>query len=744
MSTTISGTHTVGLILTTPEFINPTTIAGEVIAALGAAISASSFWTIDNVGSIIATEGEGVSLSLGGGFTNAGVVSAASYAVFPGLGQNFYIDNENNGTLIGGGSDALRLSGDVTGSTLINDGLIANSYLGATGGAGLQLGAASATNMTTGVIQGGSLGVALENVSTFVNLGTVTGATGILVAAGQNNVSIIDGGLISATVGDAISFAAGSELDFLTLLPGVVLDGTANGGGSADVVFAGTMAGTLGNIGHALTMFPSMTVAGGAEWELSGSSTVTVGFENDGTVVERTGDVLTFLSPVTGHGTIDLAGGVAVFANTVSSGETVEFSQANSTLMVSRAHAFSGTISGFTGGDTIEVTGFGGGQQVTGTVSGDVLILNDGVAPVTLTFSSSPASVIVAPIGGTAAKSYEIIAPCFRAGTHLLTPTGPRRVETLRKGNMLVTHDGVAKPIIWHGHRRVNCRRHPKPETVWPILIESGAFGAGVPSRDLYLSPDHALYCDGVLIQAKYLVNGVSVRQVEVEDVVYHHVELATHEVVWAETLPAETYLDCGNRHQFAHRKGVMALFSDFAPPRWAQDRACAPLADEGDALVAVRERLHRRLESKGIRRGAGTFTVTADGRGLEATDVKSCQKLFRLPVGSKRLRINSSACAPAEIDPFSSDRRRLGIAITDIAVDGSAIGSKDDRFCNGFYEAERRGRRWFRWTDGRAELDVSGVRELSFTVQAIAPIWHVPAPRRDVSGRRVLESHSR
>ena len=71
------------------------------------------------------------------------------------------------------------------------------------------------------------------------------------------------------------------------------------------------------------------------------------------------------------------------------------------------------------------------------------------------------------------------------------------------------------EPIVWIGQRAVNCARHPKPETVWPVRVQAGAFGENVPVRDLYLSPDHAVFVNDVLVPVKLLINGTTMRQVE-------------------------------------------------------------------------------------------------------------------------------------------------------------------------------------------------------------------------------------
>ena len=82
----------------------------------------------------------------------------------------------------------------------------------------------------------------------------------------------------------------------------------------------------------------------------------------------------------------------------------------------------------------------------------------------------------------------------------------------------------------------------------------------------MFLSPDHALFLEGVLIPVKYLLNGDSIVQLECAFITYYHVELACHDIILADGLPAETFLDIGNRSVFANGGEVTALHPDFAP----------------------------------------------------------------------------------------------------------------------------------------------------------------------------------
>jgi len=227
-------------------------------------------------------------------------------------------------------------------------------------------------------------------------------------------------------------------------------------------------------------------------------------------------------------------------------------------------------VNSFVYGDTIVVQG-----SVTGggVFPGFSSISNDGT---TLTFVEGSQTLgTLGFAGGTShlllsqdSNNDEIIsAACFAAGTHILTHAGEVPVEALRIGDTLPTlRGGGGGTVRWLGFRNIDCRRHPRPQEVWPIRVQAGAFGPEVPRRDLWLSPDHAVYvggdgedaAPGVLIPVRYLVNGASIAQVEVSTVVYWHVELDRHDVVLAEGLPAESYLDTGNRSAFANGDAVL------------------------------------------------------------------------------------------------------------------------------------------------------------------------------------------
>jgi hypothetical protein len=162
-------------------------------------------------------------------------------------------------------------------------------------------------------------------------------------------------------------------------------------------------------------------------------------------------------------------------------------------------------------------------------------------------------------------------------------------VEELHLGDrVLIVEDGYSEPVVWIGHRTADCARHPKPQQVWPVRIAAHALGPGRPSRDLWLSPDHAVFVNNVLIPVKHLINGRTISQVQCDEVTYYHVELPQHSLLLAEGLSVESYLDTGDRAHFANGGSRVVLHPDFAS-RQREATECAPLVVTGPELAAAR-----------------------------------------------------------------------------------------------------------------------------------------------------------
>jgi hypothetical protein len=66
------------------------------------------------------------------------------------------------------------------------------------------------------------------------------------------------------------------------------------------------------------------------------------------------------------------------------------------------------------------------------------------------------------------------------------------------------------------------------------------------------------VFVDDLLMPVRYLLNGATVVQGAVAEVTYWHVETERHEVLLAEGMPAESYLDTGNRGALSNGGGAV------------------------------------------------------------------------------------------------------------------------------------------------------------------------------------------
>ncbi|MDR6955130.1 hypothetical protein J2X65_004509 [Ancylobacter sp. 3268] len=152
--------------------------------------------------------------------------------------------------------------------------------------------------------------------------------------------------------------------------------------------------------------------------------------------------------------------------------------------------------------------------------------------------------------------------PCFLVGTRIATPEGPRAVEDLAIGDAILTITGETRPVKWIGRKTV-VSIFADPLLSYPICIAAGALGENVPTRDLFVSPDHALLIDGALVQAGALINGTTIARVEhpEERFTYFHIELDDHSLILAEGVPAETFVDNVTRRRFDNYAEFEALY---------------------------------------------------------------------------------------------------------------------------------------------------------------------------------------
>jgi hypothetical protein len=137
---------------------------------------------------------------------------------------------------------------------------------------------------------------------------------------------------------------------------------------------------------------------------------------------------------------------------------------------------------------------------------------------------------------------------CYLSGTKVLTRTGEVEIERLNVGDDLVVSRGRTKPVLAIGRRRYTRGDQVDwPQEVRPVRISQGAFGAGKPCADLYVSQNHRMYFKGMLVRAADMLSGdaIAIDPCDKLDVLnYFHPYVGTeHEIMLAEGSLSETLL---------------------------------------------------------------------------------------------------------------------------------------------------------------------------------------------------------
>jgi autotransporter passenger strand-loop-strand repeat protein len=539
--------------------------------------------------------------------------SAISTNIQSGGAQTVLSGGSASGTLVSAGGDEYVSSGGVVRDTILT--LSGTEYVYAGGSAlgdfvmngGAEIimsgGYASDTVVSVGgeeaVSSGGLLSSAVITLSGVQNV--YAGGSAISTNIQSGKEIVYSGGLTSLTLvsagGVEVASSGGVVSSSILTLSGdldVLAGGSAISavilrGGTENIASGGTATGTLVSVGG----FENISSGGAASNDLitlSGAQNILAGGSATSTYI-FTGGVETVSS------------GGTVAATTVGSGGEMVLSSGG--LAIDPLVIASGSLVFSLGGvvDVTSLTYVSGGEANLNSGT-DLLTVTEGVETYTLQLAGDyPAGdyfhLAADNDGGTDITLTP--TPCYCPGTLILTPEGEIPVEDLAIGDLVMTLSGAARPIKWIGRRAYAGRFALGRADILPIRIAAGALEDGVPRRDLVVSPRHALYLDGVLIEACDLVNGASITQAErVESVTYIHIELATHDVILAEGAPAESFIDDDSRMMFHNAHEYRALYPD-APVGPA--RYCAPRLKDGHVVEAARRRIEGRA---GIGPGSG------------------------------------------------------------------------------------------------------------------------------------------
>ncbi|GJE70061.1 Hint domain-containing protein [Methylorubrum podarium] len=590
------------------------------------------------------------------------------------------ITNGATGQIIGQNGYAIRLenkAGDarIDNDTIVNAGSIVGNGTIPTGTVLLQNGTADAG--TVGTLDGVTYTAADAGSARFLR------GDGSAIQTGEGSDSLSNYGTITGNTGRALNLEGGD--DTLNLYTGATVTGRIDGGAGSDRINlrlddrtgrdvhlgsnSGATTGSLANVVNVETLSvesgawtiqdgqsygSGITIGNGAALTVGAAGSLSGAVANTGTLTFAASGDLIAANAISGTGSVEQAGSGTLTLtgdNTYSGGTVIR----SGTLAVTDADsAGSGIINfiGRPGGGSARLE-LGINAQVNNATFGNLLVnlgpgaeiglaglsgasadYDEGAGLLTVTgtrtgnstqvvqnFRLISANLTTVGVqddgnGGT------VILLCFTTGTRIRTDRGEIAVEDLRVGDRAVTVSGALRPITWIGRREIVAEAGSLPFHQQPVRIRAGAFGRGLPARDLSLSPGHPVLVGaeadgegGVLVPVMCLINGTTITREPRAGVTYWHVELDAHDILLAEGLPAESYIDGGDRAFFIEASDHALHDPDFVPAGWGG--RCRPVAVEGAIVEAERMRLGAVFAEELA--GHGAWTGTADGLWLSA-----------------------------------------------------------------------------------------------------------------------------
>lgn len=205
-------------------------------------------------------------------------------------------------------------------------------------------------------------------------------------------------------------------------------------------------------------------------------------------------------------------------------------------------------------------------ETITGAYGSQLVIDQDGVW--TYTADNSNATIQALNTGDTLTEVFSVTSnngtstvtitingvdepPCFTPGTLIETPQGPRPVETLSEGDLVLTQDDGPQPLRWTGARHVAQADLLAEPGLRPVRIPAHHFGPGLPDRPLIVSRMHNILLTGPGVALNFMADEVfcAAGHLGLGDrpttghVIYHHLVFDRHQIVWANGLPSESFL---------------------------------------------------------------------------------------------------------------------------------------------------------------------------------------------------------
>lgn len=548
----------------------------------------------DNSGTIV---GNGATLIASGAvFTNEGSIEFADAATQVAIttGTTGVIGTVALASLvtIGASVTAFDNTGGIAAGTITFDDNLTLAELGGLTG---HIVFAGTLDLQGGTLQLGKFGAGSSvSFSGVVENGTIV-TQGVVADFSGTQVNVATLAVLPVTLLDvasgAVTLDAGTtELAYTTAATIDNLSVTAGVAGTIDKIGA-RAAGTL-TFGAGTTITDSVA---GSMLAIGGVGS----FADAGQIVVDAA-TLEIATTLDGGGTISLAEGAALSIRTLATGATTTIVFGAGHNLLSLPSDLSGTanlritLTGLAPGDLIDFTGIsanvsgGFGQPGAGVTNGTLDVQGGGGAQASVALGGGGGGLTFAvtsdPTGGIL-----VTVACFRAGTRIAVAGGERAVERLRIGDRVRTASGALRPVRWLGRRRYPAATVAAQRQLRPVRIMAGALGQGLPRRDLFVSPLHAMLIDGVLVPAAAIVNGTSITRAPIAAVSYVHVELDSPDIILAEGAATETFVDCDSRAMFDNAAEFARLYPDAPDQRWAFP---VPRIEEGWRLASIRHRL--------------------------------------------------------------------------------------------------------------------------------------------------------
>nr|WP_294506521.1 Hint domain-containing protein [uncultured Rhodopila sp.] len=569
--------------------------------------------------------------------------------------------------------------------------------------------------LNTGYALSLSLLAPSETLSTIsVGPGTLTLSS---VATASDSLIVSNVNLTGSGNLDVAQQTSGTYQNYLNV-------GNINAGGTGTIAIG---SGTIVTLNSVLRLGGGTVGSGETiqnQGQLQISNTVTLA----GTLTTSGSNAGTAL--IVNGGTLDIEGTASKTA--IVSNEAIKFSGTLAQELILGNHTSWSSNDQVQAFGTLDTINFGSAtinNVTTAGASGFNINLNDGVSvflyrPIGYADNSGAFLSISQDIAANpnAWHGASTFAVCFAEGTAIATPAGDVAVEALSIGDMVTNRHGEARAIKWIGYRSLDIAAHPRPETVAPIRILRGAFADAIPYRDLRVSPDHAILVDGKLVCARQLINGTTIYQEETcRSVTYFHVELDSHDILLAEGLTAESYLNTGNVAFFANAGAPVTLHPDLTEiDDYAQRESAsvAPFVWDEATVQPIWQGLADRAAALGLSPAALDRTTDPDlqilVKGERISPLHSADGLFVfvLPASTTAVQLCSRASRPTDGKPWLEDRRALGLYMERIVLkeaDNSVSDVPLDHpgLVHGWWAPERTGKTMRRWTNGEAVLEL-------------------------------------